>query len=96
MYQFVGVQYLTSKHCFILFDNNYLYCILDILKHPTVFFRELVRFCFTRIIQHELDQVRQEWNDHKIRRQNRHEIHGQPELLYSHPDLYGTVLLFLL
>ena len=57
-----------------------------------VFFRECVRFCYTQIIQHELDLVRQEWNDHQIRRQNRREVHGRPEILYHHPDLYGIML----
>ncbi|XP_053389620.1 uncharacterized protein LOC128552597 [Mercenaria mercenaria] len=51
---------------------------------------ECVRFCFTQIIQHELDLCRQEWNDHQIRRQNGDEVHGKPEILYYHPDLYGT------
>ncbi|XP_045208788.2 uncharacterized protein LOC123560686 [Mercenaria mercenaria] len=42
---------------------------------------ECVRFCFTQIIQHELDLCRQEWNDHQIRRQNGDEVHGKPEIL---------------
>ncbi|WAR12350.1 hypothetical protein MAR_026530 [Mya arenaria] len=54
-------------------------------------FRECVRFCFTQILQHELDTVRQEWNDHPIRRQNGDEINGRPEILYQHPDLYGAI-----
>ncbi|WAR12354.1 hypothetical protein MAR_026535 [Mya arenaria] len=52
---------------------------------------ECVRFCFTQILQHELDTVRQEWNDHPIRRQNGDEINGRPEILYQHPDLYECV-----
>jgi hypothetical protein len=59
-----------------------------------VCFREYVRFCFTRIIQHELDLVRQEWNDHQIRRQNG-EVYGKPEILYHHPDLYGIMLIII-
>jgi len=35
--------------------------------------------------------VRQEWNDHRIRRQNRHEVHGKPDMLYNFPEIDGTV-----
>lgn len=36
--------------------------------------------------------VKQEWNDHEIRRQNGNEVHGKPHILYHHPELYGIML----
>ncbi|WAR12359.1 hypothetical protein MAR_026539 [Mya arenaria] len=65
-------------------------CELFVFTAIHVQLYECVRFCFTQILQHELDTVRQEWNDHPIRRQNGDEINGRPEILYQHPDLYGT------
>lgn len=60
-----------------------------------VFFRECVRFCFTQVI-HELDLVRQEWNNHQIRRENGDEVHGKPEILYHHPELNGIMLIIII
>ena len=58
--------------------------------------RELVRFCFTRLIQRELDQVRTVWNQHRVRRQNMPEggPAGKPSILFDHPYLFVNKILF--
>ncbi|XP_069102384.1 uncharacterized protein [Argopecten irradians] len=55
---------------------------------------ECIRFCFTRIIQEELDLLRHDWNHHRIRSQSRQTEGcppGKPEMMYCHPELYDTV-----
>ncbi|XP_033756622.1 uncharacterized protein LOC117339248 isoform X1 [Pecten maximus] len=55
---------------------------------------ECLRFCFTKIIQQELNQIRHDWNHHNIRMTSRQPEEcpsGKPEMMYLHPELYGTV-----
>ena len=51
---------------------------------------EALRFCFTRLIQRDFDQVVQEWNQHCIRSQNNEDSPcGKPDLIYYVPELYN-------
>ncbi|XP_046585128.1 uncharacterized protein LOC124292120 [Haliotis rubra] len=51
---------------------------------------ECLRFCFTRLIQTELDQIANEWNQHRVRRTGA-DVSGKPDLLFFLPSEYGTV-----
>nr|XP_022338659.1 uncharacterized protein LOC111134127 [Crassostrea virginica] len=56
---------------------------------------ECLRFCLTKIIQQELDQIKMEWNNHYIRAQRRYDddggLAGKPEMMFFHPELFGAV-----
>ncbi|XP_053372729.1 uncharacterized protein LOC123538777 isoform X1 [Mercenaria mercenaria] len=51
---------------------------------------ECLRFCFNGIIQRELDQIRAEWNTHRVRHSAEHTLEGKPDLLYHYPELFGA------
>lgn len=52
---------------------------------------EALRFCFTNLIQRDLDLVVQEWNQHRIRSQaNEESPYGIPDLMYYVPEIYGA------
>lgn len=51
---------------------------------------ELLRFCFMKVLQNELDIVRKDWNEHRVRQQG-HIATGKPEILFKHPELYGAI-----
>ena len=50
----------------------------------------LCRFCFMKVIQNELDCVRQTWNLHHVTvKKNSDGISGKPNVLFSQPELHG-------
>ncbi|XP_052097289.1 uncharacterized protein LOC127732248 [Mytilus californianus] len=52
---------------------------------------ECLHFCFTGLIQKDLNHCRQDWNQHKIRQTRQAESPGgKPDLLYYIPELSGT------
>ncbi|XP_050419248.1 uncharacterized protein LOC126832494, partial [Patella vulgata] len=54
--------------------------------------KECFRFCFTNLIQKDLDQIRKDWNQHKMRPTKGAECPaGKPDLLYFTPQLFDTV-----
>ncbi|XP_061188002.1 uncharacterized protein LOC133196071 [Saccostrea echinata] len=56
---------------------------------------ECLRFCFMKIIQQELDQIKTEWNNHYIRAQRRYDddgnLPGKPEMMFFHPKIFGAI-----
>uniref|UniRef100_A0A7M5WYP7 Uncharacterized protein n=1 Tax=Clytia hemisphaerica TaxID=252671 RepID=A0A7M5WYP7_9CNID len=51
---------------------------------------QCARFCFTGVIQQELDEFRKIWNTHRIRHVNNSECPaGKPDLLYDLSARYG-------
>ena len=52
---------------------------------------ECIWFCFSEIIQKELDEVRDEWNNHYIRASRHHTASGIPNTLYFLPEGVGTM-----
>ena len=51
---------------------------------------ECARFCFTGVLQQELDEFRTIWNTHRIRHVHNSECPaGKPDLLYNSPQRYG-------
>ncbi|XP_053394204.1 uncharacterized protein LOC123536326 [Mercenaria mercenaria] len=49
---------------------------------------ECLRFCFTKLLQKELDELREQWNLHRVRTSS--SFAGKPNLLYHHPELFGA------
>lgn len=47
---------------------------------------ECLWFCFSGIIQAELDEVRESWNSHYIRASRYHTAHGIPDVIYFLPE----------
>ena len=62
-----------------------------IFDNTNVIHIESVRFCFTSLLQNELNQAVYLWNNHSIRRQNFHNEcpSGKPNLLYHTPEIFG-------
>ncbi|XP_062605262.1 uncharacterized protein LOC134267055 [Saccostrea cucullata] len=53
--------------------------------------KNLIQFCFMRLIQDELNEVVHLWNTHRMRRnQNQVAPSGRPLTMYQIPHLYGT------
>ena len=52
---------------------------------------ECIWFCFNNIIQKELDDVRDEWNNHYIRASRHHNASGIPNTLYFLPEGAVTI-----
>ena len=57
--------------------------------------RDAVRFCFGPMLQKELDEFREDWNNHRIRKSTMAEtLGGIPEFLYFAPTHCGQLLQF--
>ena len=52
---------------------------------------ECLWFCFSKLIQNELDQVREHWNSHYIRVSRYHTPSGIPDQLYFMPESVNAV-----
>ena len=51
---------------------------------------EALRFCFYASLQEDLDDMKEYWNNHKIRKSHAAESpDGRPELMYCLPEDYG-------
>ena len=51
---------------------------------------ESIRFCFSEILQRELDEVRVLWNNHYMRKNRRAECpNGRTDILFHTPECYG-------
>ena len=53
---------------------------------------EYLWFCFAELLQHDLDQVREHWKTHRIRRSRCDTILGRPNALYYLPEFQGGAL----
>ena len=51
---------------------------------------ECIWLCFSKIIQKELNEIRDEWNNHYIRKSRHHTASGIPNALYFLPESVGT------
>jgi len=57
---------------------------------------ECLWFCFSDLIQRTLDDVKEQWNTHYIRRSRFDTVEGRPDSLYYLPELSGGANHFLL
>lgn len=69
-----------------LFKNMLDERILDI-KDPLQI--ECLRYCFGPLIQRHLENVRKEWNEHRIRKQSPDILGGKPNVIYHWPEKYN-------
>lgn len=66
-------------------------CESRVLELGNVFHMEFLWFCFSKVIQNELDKVRDHWNSHYIRRSRHNTVAGVPDILYYLPENSGAV-----
>lgn len=52
---------------------------------------ECLWFCFNKIVQIELDQVMEAWNNHYVRKSRHHTASGVPNTLFLLPETVGTI-----
>lgn len=65
--------------------DNGSFCDADNLQ------RECLKFCFTRLLQKELDSMRIQWNMHIISTSRNAECpRGKPDLMFDLPEMYGS------
>lgn len=57
---------------------------------------ECLWFCFSRLLQKILDEVKEHWNTHQIRRSRHDTVSGRPDSLCYLPELHGASDQFLL
>lgn len=51
---------------------------------------ECLKFCFTHLIQTELDRIAVNWNLHSIRKQRNAEVpNGKPDMMFFVPEVFG-------
>ena len=53
--------------------------------------RESLWYSFSTLIQKELDDVKQHWNTHRIRKSRFNSVSGRPDSIYHLPENYGGV-----
>ena len=51
---------------------------------------ECLWFCFSNLIQHDLDTVKDHWNTHFIRRSRHETVSGRPDQLFFLPELHSA------
>lgn len=66
-------------------------CESGVVELGNVFHMECLWFCFSQLIQNELDKVRDHWNSHYIRRSRHDTVAGVPDILYYLPEDSGAV-----
>ncbi|CAH3191591.1 unnamed protein product, partial [Porites evermanni] len=50
---------------------------------------ECLWYCFTKVLQKELDSVKEQWNTHRIRKSRNDSVPGRPDSLFFLPDKGG-------
>ena len=50
---------------------------------------EALWYCFSKILQRDLDRIKEHWNAHRIRRSRHDTIPGRPDELFSLPENHG-------
>ena len=51
---------------------------------------EYLWFCFARLIQEDLDRLKEHWNSHYIRESRHDTVKGRPNELFYLPELHDT------
>ena len=51
--------------------------------------KECLWFCFARILQENLNHVKEHWNSHYIRRSRHDTVSGRPDALFYLPEVHG-------
>lgn len=53
--------------------------------------KECLWFCFAEVLQTGLDQVKDNWNTHYIRKSRFDTVSGRPDSLYTIPEFHGGI-----
>ncbi|XP_031557523.1 uncharacterized protein LOC116294125 [Actinia tenebrosa] len=61
----------------------------DILDLASEIHREALWFCFSDLLQSDLDKVKEYWNSHRIRKSKHATFSGVPDVVYFLPEDYG-------
>ena len=69
-----------------LFKDMIDYGILDM---GNVFNVECLWFCFSKVLQNDLDRVREQWNSHHITKSQHSNVNGIPDIMYFLPEYHG-------
>ena len=83
------VAFLKTKiYLWIDFLNDLIES--DIFNLTIDLHREALRFCFKELIQGDLDQVKDYWNSHRIRKSKYALIAGVPDMMCFLPEEFGN------
>lgn len=61
----------------------------DILDLGNEFQMECLWFCFSRVLQSDLDKVKEHWNSHRVTESPYSRVHGVPDIMYFLPEYHG-------
>ncbi len=53
--------------------------------------KECLWFCFAKILQTGLDEIKDNWNTHYIRKSRFDTVNGRPDALYTIPEFHGGI-----
>ena len=53
--------------------------------------KECLWYCFSGVLQNDLDTVKEHWNTHRIRKSRYNRVAGRPDSLYYLPEQHGGV-----
>ena len=62
-----------------------------ILELGNIFDMNCLAFCFSKVIEEELVNVKDHWNSHDIRKSRHDTIAGVPEILFFLPEKFGSM-----
>ncbi len=62
----------------------------DVLNTANSLHMECLWFCFSDLLQKELNDIKEHWNSHYIRRSRHDTIDGKPDVLYHLPESVGA------
>ena len=62
----------------------------DIVNTANPLRMECLWFCFSSVLQKELDSIKEHWNSHYIRHSRHNTIAGKPDVLYHLPESVGA------
>ena len=78
---------------FIFSNNhqcNYTKTISRLRRRENDLEMECLWFCFSSLIQHDLDTVKDHWNTHFIRGSRHETVSGRPDQLFFLPELHSA------
>ena len=55
----------------------------------SILYQEIIWFCFSHLIQKDLDELKTRWNTHRIRKSHNDSVGGIPNELYNLPYQYN-------
>ena len=50
---------------------------------------ECLWFCFSKVLQDDLNKVKDHWNSHKISKSPYSSVHGVPDVMHFLPEYHG-------